>query len=1091
MARAAVWSQVFPLILMAHSGLAEADPAEPTQTLASGIARPVTVAQTTAIPACNAHVDAAATDGGDGSAAAPHKTILAAVEAASAGAVICVAEGTYAEELKPGEKPFTLAGGFQSGSVFKVRDSAKYISKANGTGKGSFLRIEDPGPKDGLTAIDGFEITGYSQAIVRDFYESQRFDVTNNFIHDNTCDDQTKAGAGAALLNVSGVIKGNVFKNNSCGRGGAVFLNDSTNQNTVSLENNHVEANSGTEPGSAHGGAFYIFGNKLSVTGNLFVGNSVTMWGGGLYIGAFTPGNQPTTATVARNVYRGNRAGDSGGGFFCDDGATCVSSHEVYDKNCGGNVLVDGGAGGSGPTTATFDFITNVGALDVDCKSPGIGIFVDTYQALAPDNYKVTNAIFSGNAPGKDFATSCGSGCDQIKVAVSGTMAETKYEDGKIKIAFGDGMVLPADPKFVAPDKGDYHLQPGGPAEGLGAYGGVDATAPAASPAIAAAPATAPSPPPAPAPAATPPVTAPAPAAEPATEPAAPPPAALEEAAPPAAKPDAAAQGVTAKEAYEAAKGLNTAEGWQLFLDSFPAGFYAEIARGFLKKLGAEAPAAKPAPTTDLPPPPAPPTKAVGASPTAPRPAAPTPAVPLPAYDAPRQPATQRGASYMGFPEQFNRYYTDPFWLPTKTIFASPTGGGDGSARDSATTPKQAIAQSTPGTKIHFLPGAYDACYEVDKEKSGTYDDPVVLYGERRPDGTLGVKVKCCSGGRQTCFNLEGADYVAVDGFDVAGGKFGVRSIGLGFPASEHAKGIAVMNNVGHGQDRDPFFSAQVDWAVWEGNVASGAKKGDGHGMYLSNGGDWNIVRFNETFANTSSDFQINPDPASTCGEVGVPFNDARCDAFAGEGEGGQGASDYFLVDGNYFHDSEVGPNFTSVRRSIVRNNIMGPQKRHNASFWQETDNPKLASTDNKVLHNLFITTQRHGVKFESGSTRNEFANNVVVGATLDGGNAAANPRALLMEVDDTVSDNIYRDNLYISGHLDGREPGPEETAREDFDPAWFAAFPTALNHDPDAFTPSSNSPALGKGKLSADAPADRNGTPWSDPADLGPIRPR
>jgi hypothetical protein len=79
---------------------------------------------------------------------------------------------------------------------------------------------------------------------------------------------------------------------------------------------------------------------------------------------------------------------------------------------------------------------------------------------------------------------------------------------------------------------------------------------------------------------------------------------------------------------------------------------------------------------------------------------------------------------------------------------------------------------------------------------------------------------------------------------------------------------------------------------VFEGNVAYGAKKDDGHGMYLSNGGDWNIVRFNETYSNLSSDFQINPDPNSTCAAVGIPFADLRCDAYAGEGEGGQGASD-------------------------------------------------------------------------------------------------------------------------------------------------------------------------------------------------------
>jgi len=219
-----------------------------------------------------------------------------------------------------------------------------------------------------------------------------------------------------------------------------------------------------------------------------------------------------------------------------------------------------------------------------------------------------------------------------------------------------------------------------------------------------------------------------------------------------------------------------------------------------------------------------------------------------------------------------------------------------------------------------------------------------------------------------------------------------------------------VIDCIGHDQDKDPFFSGQVDWAVWDGLVAYGTKEEDGHGIYLSNGSDWNIVRFNETYGNVSSDFQINADPASTCAEDGIAYDDPQCDAYAGEGECGRGASDYFLIDGNYFHHSlGPGPNFTSVRRSIIRNNIFGPQARHNVSFWQETDNAKLGSSENKILHNLFITTGRHGVQFANHSNRKEFVNNVMLGLQIDGAKVTANPKALLMEVDETVGDNVYR----------------------------------------------------------------------------------
>lgn len=168
-----------------------------------------------------------------------------------------------------------------------------------------------------------------------------------------------------------------------------------------------------------------------------------------------------------------------------------------------------------------------------------------------------------------------------------------------------------------------------------------------------------------------------------------------------------------------------------------------------------------------------------------------------------------------------------------------------------------------------------------------------------------------------------------------------------------------------------------------------------------------------------------------------------------------------------------------------------GLQTRHNVSFWQETDNPKLGSSDNKILHNLFVTTAKHGVKFENNSTRNEFANNVLLGVKLEGGSAAANPSALLMEVDGTAGDNVYRGNLYVSGKLEGREPDGEETAQQEFSSSWFANFPTALNHDPNDYKPTSEAPFLGKGTLSPDAATDRNGVARSGKVGLGPIEVR
>ena len=151
---------------------------------------------------------------------------------------------------------------------------------------------------------------------------------------------------------------------------------------------------------------------------------------------------------------------------------------------------------------------------------------------------------------------------------------------------------------------------------------------------------------------------------------------------------------------------------------------------------------------------------------------------------------------------------------------------------------------------------------------------------------------------------------------------------------------------------------------------------------------------------------------------------------------------------------------------------------------------PKIRNSDqvdNKILHNLFITTRRHAVQFAKYSTHNEFANNVLVGVRIDGSNVVANPSALLMEVDGTVGKNTYRGNLYISGRLEGRRPGTTEIVRRQFSIAWFARFPAAINRDPGDFLPAPDAPQIGSAIKTPLAAMDRNGIERPARAAFGP----
>jgi hypothetical protein len=462
-------------------------------------------------------------------------------------------------------------------------------------------------------------------------------------------------------------------------------------------------------------------------------------------------------------------------------------------------------------------------------------------------------------------------------------------------------------------------------------------------------------------------------------------------------------------------------------------------------------------------------------------------------------PAVARGGQYFGFAEKFNRYYADCNWSPSTVVYVSPTGTGDGRARTTPTSAASALAAAAADQEIVFFAGTYSGCFELSSEQSGTYDNPIVLVGEKQADGSPAVTINCCSTGRKTCFNLEAADYVAVDGFELVGGDYGVRAVGADYAADQHQKGVAILNNVGHGQNKDPFFTGQSDWLAIEHCTGYDSGTGDGHGIYLSNGSDWNIARGNETYNTASADFQINADPLSTCADIGIAYTDPECDAVAGSHPtGGRGASDFMLIEGNFFHHSQAqGPNFTSVRNSTIKNNIFALPARHVASFWQETDNPKLGASNNVVAHNLFVTqtANRQAVQFINSSTGNQFKNNVVVAVSIGGGTVSANAGAPLLDTDSTtVSANTFAHNAWLSGGFTSEDgaaayaPNANELRLTSFDPAWFVAFPTTVAHDPGGFAPTASAPFLDRGDLLPEVPTDRDGTPRHAPVDLGPF---
>ncbi|WP_457673599.1 hypothetical protein, partial [Thiolapillus sp.] len=348
--------------------------------------------------------------------------------------------------------------------------------------------------------------------------------------------------------------------------------------------------------------------------------------------------------------------------------------------------------------------------------------------------------------------------------------------------------------------------------------------------------------------------------------------------------------------------------------------------------------------------------------------------------------------------------------------------------------------------------------------------------------------INCCNSGRASCFNLEGANHVAIDGFTLNGGSYGVRAVGLDYAAAGHQKGIAILHTRAGNQYKDPFFTGQSDWLVMDGNTAYGGGDGDGHGIYLSNGGDWFIVRNNKLYNNSNSDFQVNADPEETCTGDGIPLDDPRCHGSARQ-QLGQGISEFGLIENNHFYNSDTGPNLTSMRNSVFRNNIVGPYNRHGTSFWQETDVPELGSGDNRIEHNLFIgNNNRHVLQTVAYSDRNQIRNNILLGVSTSGSRGSANPDTILVEVDpETVTRNLFSGNIYIGGRFDGFSPSIGEQRLKTFSPDWFNSFPADGMGRAEDYRPSEKAPFLDSAPFLPTTPVDMEGRPRRDPVNPGP----
>jgi len=347
---------------------------------------------------------------------ADQPTIQAGIDAAVDGDTVLVADGTY---TGLGNKNLDFTG--KAITVASENGAENCIIDCEGDGRGFYFHSGEGENSvvEGLTIYNGFADDGGGMYN----YHSSPTDCTCSSNSTNWwC-----GGGGMGNDYSSPAVTNCTFTNNRAdfwGYGGGMY-NDHSSPTVSDCEFSSNLADGG-------GGMLNSSFSSPTVTNCTFSGNSAHYGGGGM-------GNLSSSPTVTNCTFSQNSAYNGGGGMGNDS-----SSPTVTNCTFSLNSANDGDGGGMGndsssPTVTNCTFSQNSAE---DGGGMGNG-------ASSPT---VTNCILWGDSAGEIYN-------DKSKTTVTYCDVQGGYE--------GEGNI-DADPKFVDPENGDYHLSDYSPCIGAG-----------------------------------------------------------------------------------------------------------------------------------------------------------------------------------------------------------------------------------------------------------------------------------------------------------------------------------------------------------------------------------------------------------------------------------------------------------------------------------------------------------------------------------------------------------------------------------------------------------------------------------------------
>jgi Ca2+-binding RTX toxin-like protein len=206
--------------------------------------------------------------------------------------------------------------------------------------------------------------------------------------------------------------------------------------------------------------------------------------------------------------------------------------------------------------------------------------------------------------------------------------------------------------------------------------------------------------------------------------------------------------------------------------------------------------------------------------------------------------------------------------------------------------------------------------------------------------------------------NLEGADFVTVEGFRIDNASGTIARAGIRSVANA---GVILRNNVCDQNGRWGIFTGFSENILIENNVTS--RSGLEHGIYFSNSADNPVIRGNTSWGNNANGIHMNGDVS----------------------QGGDGVISNALVENNVIYgngnNGGSGINCDGVQDSRFQNNLIYDQHASGISLYRiDAGGPAM----NNVVVNNTISVAANGrwaVNIQNGSTGNTVLNNVLLNA--------------------------------------------------------------------------------------------------------------